>query len=258
MNQLKFGIGNSKLGKNTLKFDLPAGHVCPFAKECRSCADRRTGRITDGRYTKYRCFGATSEAIYPNVRQNRWSNYELLQSVGLQNTAAMVELIDASLPDWNGLVRIHAEGGDFFNVRYFRAWCEIARRRPGQIVEFNGKKQILGTIFYAYSKAIPYIIRGEQPDNLRIVASEGGTHDALLKRSGYRTCKVVYSDEEAERLGLEIDHDDSHVWAKPGSFALKIHGTQPKGSAAGEAMKLLRKQGWYGYGKSQKKAKVLA
>ena len=258
MQKLKFGIGNSKLGKNTLTFDLPAGHACPFAKECRSCADRCTGKLTDGKHVKFRCYGATSEAMFPNVRAKRWQNYELLQSAGLKKPFAMAELINASLPDWNGLVRIHADGDDFFNSAYFRAWCEVAQHRPGKVIKFNGKVQILGTIFYAYSKAIPYIIRGEQPDNLRIVASEGGTHDALLKRSGYRTAKVVFSEAEAKRLKLKIDHDDSSPWYTDESFALLIHGTQPKGSEAGEAMKQLKKRGWYGYGKSQKKAKVLA
>ena len=43
---------------------------------------------------------------------------------------------------------------------------------------------------------------------------------------------------------LEIDHDDSHA-ARPSmrhqDFALLVHGTQPKGSEAADALKLLKK-----------------
>jgi len=59
---------------------------------------------------------------------------------------------------------------------------------------------------------------------------------------------VVFSEAEAEKLGLEIDHDDSHA-ARPSlrdqDFALLIHGTQPKGTAAATALKELKGKGSY-------------
>lgn len=55
----------------------------------------------------------------------------------------------------------------------------------------------------------------------------------------------MFSQAEADELGLEIDHDDSHA-ALPGpSFALLIHGIQPKGSEAGKAVRALRGRGSY-------------
>ena len=55
---------------------------------------------------------------------------------------------------------------------------------------------------------------------------------------------MVYSEQEAHDLGLAIDHDDSHA-AKPSlrnqSFALMLHGTQPKGTEAAEALKILKR-----------------
>ena len=72
-----------------------------------------------------------------------------------------------------------------------------------------------------------------------------------------RSAKVVFSEAEAEKLGLEIDHDDSHA-ARPSlrdqDFALLIHGTQPAGSEAAKALKELKGKGSY----SRKKNKVLA
>ena len=52
----------------------------------------------------------------------------------------------------------------------------------------------------------------------------------------------MYSEEEAADLGLEIDHDDTHAAFGKKSFALLLHGTQPKGSVAGEALKVINKK----------------
>jgi hypothetical protein len=62
----------------------------------------------------------------------------------------------------------------------------------------------------------------------------------LIARHGLKSARVVYSHAEAEALGLEIDHDDSHAYASDASFALLIHGTQPKGTKAAEAWKVVK------------------
>ena len=59
---------------------------------------------------------------------------------------------------------------------------------------------------------------------------------------------MVFSEAEAASLGLEIDHDDSHAMRPGPSFALLLHGVQPRGTAAGRALSVLRQQGEYGYG----------
>ena len=59
----------------------------------------------------------------------------------------------------------------------------------------------------------------------------------------------VFSEKEAADLNLEIDHDDSHaadVSKRDESFALLIHGVQPKGSKASAALKTLKGKGSYG------------
>ena len=60
---------------------------------------------------------------------------------------------------------------------------------------------------------------------------------------GLKTAKVVMHPDEAAALGLEIDHDESHAINAGPSFALLIHGTQPKGSEAAEAKKRLDREG---------------
>jgi hypothetical protein len=85
-------------------------------------------------------------------------------------------------------------------------------------------------------------------DNFILTASYGGRGDHLISELGLRSTTVVFSEAEAEKLGLPIDHDDSHA-ARPSlrnqDFALLIHGTQPKGSDAAVALRALNGKGSY-------------
>ena len=87
-----------------------------------------------------------------------------------------------------------------------------------------------------------------------LTASYGGYQDDLIKKHNLRYVKVIYSQYEARKLHLPIDHDDTHA-ANPDnrkqSFALLIHGIQPKGSKASVALEKLKKKGWKGYGKTK-------
>ena len=83
---------------------------------------------------------------------------------------------------------------------------------------------------------------------LVLTASYGGRYDYMIDQFHLRSAKVVFSEAEADKLGLEIDHDDSHA-ARPSlknqSFALLLHGTQPKGTSAATALKALKGVGSY-------------
>ena len=79
------------------------------------------------------------------------------------------------------------------------------------------------------------------PENLVLTASRGGKFDDLIDVHGWKEAVVVYSEEEANELVLEIDHDDTHAAFGNDHFALLIHGTQPKGSAASIALQKLKK-----------------
>ena len=81
------------------------------------------------------------------------------------------------------------------------------------------------------------------PNNLVLTASRGGRADHLISQHGLREAVVVFSEKEAADKGLEIDSDDSHA-ARPElrdqSFALLIHGVQPKGSEAAKALREIK------------------
>ena len=245
---LKFSTGNGKL-KNRLIFSLPAGYSCPHAGVCKTFADRNTGKLTDLPQTtgtqapEFRCFAACSEK-YPAVRDLRWHNFELLRACDFSDHTELAALIFNSLmaAPKNDLIRIH-ESGDFWTEIYMRAWIEVARLLPD-------------IKMYAYTKSLgmwqslyDYI-----PDNFYLTASYGGTLDYMIPREPKifkRYSRVVYTEQEAADLGLEIDHDDSHCLGdKP--FALLVHGVQRAGSEASKALSQRKKEGKFvGYSKSR-------
>jgi|TARA_R110002049_G_scaffold125465_1_gene281137 hypothetical protein len=233
--------------KKIYSLDLLSGYSCPYAKACLSKAvvqsDGRR-KIKDGVNNEFRCFSASQEVQYTNVFNLRKHNFDLLRQSKNKDLLLM-----NSLPKNAGIVRIHV-AGDFFNSEYMWAWWLTASENPN-------------TLFYAYTKSLRYWLDvvNEMPilDNFILTASYGGRDDYLIDDPtfNFRSAKVVFSEAEAEKLGLEIDHDDSHA-ARPSlrnqDFALLIHGTQPKGSEAATALKELKGKGSY----SRKKNKVLA
>ena len=251
MDALKFQVGNSKLD-DIITFSLPAGHSCPFAKDCRSCAihnprkrhdigDTRKFIIQDGPETKFRCFTAIDEVLRPSVRQSRWHNFLLLMEACRLGKSNVVALIEQSLPEakWSKPTRIHV-AGDYFNQTYFDAWLKITKLHPDRL-------------FYGYTKALPLWVKRLKsiPKNFKLVASYGGTHDWMIEKYGLRSATVVSSLEEAKKLRLPVDHDDSLVYGSNKSFALLIHGQQPAGSDLAKTWRKLIKQGMGGYGKQK-------
>ena len=222
--------------------DLLSGYSCPYAKACLSKAvvqsDGRR-KIKDGVDNEFRCFSASQEVQYTNVFNLRKHNFDLLRQPNIHMDLLLMD----SLPEDAGIVRIHV-AGDFFSPEYMWAWWLTASENPDKL-------------FYAYTKSLRYWIDivNEMPilDNFILTASYGGRSDVTINELGLRSAKVVFSEAEAEKLGLAIDHDDSHA-ARPSlrdqDFALLIHGTQPKGSEAATALKALKGKGSY----SRKKA----
>jgi hypothetical protein len=248
---LKFSPANAKiealnkvaavadfLGKSrkVYSFDLLSGYTCPFAHDCQSFAVEKADgsrSIEDGENTEFRCFSASQEVLYTNVYKLRKHNRDTLQS-----TKNQTDLILGSIPKNAGVIRIHV-GGDMYNREYFNTWIDVSKRRDD-------------VLFYAYTKSLPYWVtrKSEINDifNFVLTASYGGRRDNLIQEYNLRYSKVVYSINEAESLGLEIDHDDSHAanpFKKHRNFALLIHGVQPKGSTAGQAVRALKGEGSY-------------
>ena len=93
----------------------------------------------------------------------------------------------------------------------------------------------------------------EIPPNFELNASFGGKYDNLIKYNNLKSARVVYSHEQADKLGLELDKDDSHAYTRGPSFAQLIHGCQPAKSKASKALAQLKNNhGWTGYNKRSK------
>ena len=228
MELLKISPPNAKITYESLS--LLSGHSCPFALDCLAKVNLKTFKIIDGKDAEFRCFSATAEAAFPSVRKQRQHNFDELRACSTVDE--IVELLTMSIRPSYAPFRIHV-GGEFFNQMYFDAWIEYAKRNPQRI-------------FYAYTKSLPYWVAriDSIPANLSLTASRGGRMDHLIDEHGLKEARVVFSESEAQKLGLEIDHDDSHAIENNGqSFALLLHGTQKAKSTASQAIKTMKANG---------------
>ena len=210
---LKFSNSNQKLDKipnwldvkkSDIKiFNLPPVITCPYAYECQKI---------------YKCYAISLEEYRPDFKANNKYNFDLLRKHH-KSVDKMTDLIDSSLPKAK-IIRIHSSG-DYFNENYLKAWINVAR---------NNKN----IIFYSYTTSIPFWINNLEEinslKNFKLIASLGTRNqDHLIKKYNLQFSKVVYSENEAEKLGLEIDYDERLAISQGKSFGLLIHGTQPKG-----------------------------
>lgn len=208
--------------KNFYTFSLPAGWTCPGANLCLAKADQTTGRITDGPNQAFRCYAASMEALYPTVRDSRWSNFEQLRRC--KDVFEMETLINASIPLHAQIVRVHVSG-DFFNKDYLKAWLNVATLHKPKV------------LFYAYTKSVHYLNEILfLPRNFIFTVSGGGKFDSSNNRFGQ--ANVVFEDDG------KLDHNDLNAITGNTNFSLLIHGTQPKGSYAAAARSKMRKRGY--------------
>lgn len=225
-------------------FSLPTGHTCPGAQACLCKAARDSGKLTDGSNASFRCYAATQEAAFSNVRRVRWMNFDKLRTLA-GSVGAMHTLIAGSIRKHRSRktkhVRVHG-AGDFFSNNYFTAWMRVADSFPD-------------LKFYAYTKSLPYWVNWlaehkQLPANFTMIASRGGKFDALIDEHVLPEVVVVDHPDTAAAMGLEVDHDDTHAQLGVAKFALVIHGGQKAGTDAAAAKKRLVREGVpHGYGK---------
>ena len=230
---LKMSKGNMKLPKDTLILSISAGITCPGSNACKAWVTLKDDKrvLNRGPESMFTCFAASEELRYPNVFKSRKYNYDLINSYVLKNDLkGLTDLINRSIQSnrKNVLkVRIH-ESGDFYHPLYLQSWLNVAKLN----------KDIK---FYCYSKSLKFFLEVLLPNNFYMVASYGGRYDYLIDQ-GYFTkySKVVFSEDEAKKLNLEIDKDDSLCFGnKP--FGLLLHGLQEKNTPSSEALKLIKR-----------------
>ena len=230
---LKMSKGNAKLSKDTLILSISAGITCPGSNACKAFVTLKDDKrvLNRGLESMFTCFAASEELRYPNVFKSRKYNYDLINSYVIKKDLnGLTDLINRSIQSNRKNItktRIH-ESGDFYHPLYLQAWLNVARLNKD-------------LKFYCYSKSLDFFLEVLLPNNFYMVASYGSRHDYLIDQGYFpKYSKVVFSEDEAKKLNLEIDKDDSLCFGnKP--FALLLHGMQEKGSEAGEALKLIKR-----------------
>jgi hypothetical protein len=191
---MKFQLRKTFYPFPVYEFNLPAGHSCPFALECKVMVDRVTGKfVRTG--TRFRCYAACAER-FPIVRESRWENFEDIK--------AGKEIV---VPEKATHVRIHGSG-DFFSQEYFDKWIDVCSKRPQ-------------TKFWAFTKSVQFWVNrlGSIPDNLTLQASRGGKQDHLIDEYGLKCAKVFMRIEDVP-ADMPIDIDDTLAMSGTESFAL--------------------------------------
>jgi len=156
IDDITVSLGNGKLDKSILIFNLPAVTTCP---NCDDCKDN--------------CYAYKCEKRYPSVRPCRERNYKAtLNNSGF--IIKMLELITVGVNKYGvTAIRVH-ESGDFYSQEYANNWNYIA-----------GKIQISrpDVVFFAYTKS-PYrpaqyfnIVESILPDG----SINFGDHDHVIR-----------------------------------------------------------------------------
>lgn len=238
---LNMSPGNTKLEWPYMS--LPAGYTCPMATVCKSYAAKQGQKFQDGSSIKagpereFMCYAARQQAQYSKTAgKNSFSNLTFLQEANKNGGVdGMAKLIIDSITyhgfDTSKIFRIH-EGGDFFSSEYLQAWIKVANHFPN-------------VSFYTHTTSIDFWISNKTsiPRNMRLIASMDKNNEKIILQNKLRYAKVVYSVEEAQKLRLPIDYDDTIACCSDDSFALLIHGQQPAGSEASKAVGATKKSG---------------
>lgn len=219
---------------------LPAGYTCPFADKCKTFAHRKGKefpiQVGQEKALKIkqtgdiRCFAASREAQYPNLRNLRWRNRDLLNEFK-GDQQGMTDLLLRSLEYYEHtkkkirIFRIH-DSGDFYSQEYFDSWVDVAKQRSD-------------ILFYAYTTSIPFWVerKDDLPKNLRLIASAGGKADDLIDKHDLRQAIIVTDKGEAIKKRLNIDVNEFLAIFSDQDFALLVHNTQAAGTDLAKAKK---------------------
>jgi hypothetical protein len=217
---------------------LPAGYTCPFADKCKTFAHRKGKAfpIQPGQekalkikqMSDIRCFAASREAQYPNLRNLRWRNRDLLNEFK-GDLSGMTDLLMRSIEYYENnkkkirIFRIH-DSGDFYSQEYFDAWVATAKQRSD-------------ILFYAYTTSIPFWAEriDDLPKNFRLIASKGGLADDLIDKHSLRQAIIVTDKGDAIKQRLNIDVNEFLAIFSDQDFALLVHNTQAAGTDLAKA-----------------------
>jgi hypothetical protein len=153
------------------------------------------------------------EARWPTVRDARWHNKDLVDSLTLTD---LVDLMILSIHQHKGFKKAEM-------LRWFVSGdCDSIKLRDAI---FTTTRELNHLIHYSYTKNLPLFLDIKKPENYRLTASWGGRFDHLINPIDFpRNARVVRSVEEATKLNLPIDKKDDLAYGPIDQpFALLYH-----------------------------------
>lgn len=147
------------------------------------------------------CYAQQGRYLFSNVknayewRYEQSLRYDFADLIGKE---IRVKVKTAKRQGKQVVIRVH-DSGDFYSMRYTEKWFQIAQLNPE-------------VIFYAYTKMIPLFNllkkQNKIPSNFRIIYSEGGLADKLIKADDFHA-RVFESKAELDDAGYaDASKDD--------------------------------------------------
>lgn len=183
--------------KEFICFNMPARITCPQAKIC----------------LKY-CYASKGRYVFPPVKASMMRHYEMSKTdrfITLINEEIGWKIRQAAKKGKTLYVRVH-DSGDYYSLEYARKWIAIANANPE-------------AIFYSYTKSVSmwhYLEdNGEKPDNFKLIMSEGGKEDLLIRNDDTRAVVITSPDQMTDEMMDATGNDYVALIAKV--VALPIH-----------------------------------
>lgn len=195
----RLSFGNTKLKKSGIaSFNLIPILHCPMAGECKKF-----------------CYATVGQQAFKSGVLRRARAFK----ASLQEDFVEKMIAEIKKDKWVRGIRIH-DSGDFYTMEYLQKWCDIARAFPE-------------TRFYAYTKSLRIVLRaydlGYIPDNLRIIQSEGGVGDKMI-REDLPHARIFSTLEELQEAGYAdaSETDDEAAFGVSNKIGLVVHGAKKK------------------------------
>lgn len=183
--------------KEFICFNMPARVTCPQAKVC----------------LKY-CYASKGRYVFPKNVRSMMRHYEISQTdrfVEWINEEVSWRIKQAAKKGKTLYVRVH-DSGDYYSLEYARKWIAIANANPE-------------ATFYSYTKSVSiwhYLEdKGEKPDNFRLIMSEGGKEDLLIRDTDARAVVITSPEQMTDEMMDATGNDYVALIAK--IVALPIH-----------------------------------
>lgn len=148
--------------------------TCPLAGICAKGCYAKSGAYI---------WSNVSQAFEKRLTETLKPNFSDIAQLELDKLKRSAERKNVKL-----VIRVH-DSGDFYNLEYLLKWVEVFKNNPN-------------VHFYTYTKMIPLFLKTKivWPNNFRVIFSEGGLADKLIKFNWFHS-RVFETEAELKAAG---------------------------------------------------------